>query len=87
MREQHSNVMENGMNDALNIWYTTYIRLLPLPLLLELCTRNNTDGNKLVMFSGIAYKWNHLTCEHGMRGMSNSGDLLQPHRNLYIIII
>ena len=78
MREQHSNVMENGMSDALNIWYTTYIRLLLLPLLLELCTRNNTDGNKLVMFSGIAYKWNPLTmCEHGVSGMSNNiGHLL-----------
>ena len=29
-------------------------RLLPLPLLLALCTHNNTDGNKLVIFSGIA---------------------------------
>ena len=29
-------------------------RLLPLPLLLMLCTCNNTDGNKLVIFSGIA---------------------------------
>ena len=28
--------------------------LLPLPLLLVLHTRNNTDGNKLVIFSGIA---------------------------------
>ena len=27
---------------------------LPLALLLMLCTRNNTDGNKLVIFSGIA---------------------------------
>jgi len=25
-----------------------------LALLLVLCTRNNTDGNKLVIFSGIA---------------------------------
>ena len=29
-------------------------RLLPLGLLLVLCTRNNTNGNKLVIFSGIA---------------------------------
>ena len=29
-------------------------RLLTLALLLVLCTRNNTDGNKLVIFSGIA---------------------------------
>ena len=29
-------------------------RLLPLALLLVLHTRNNTDGNKLVIFSGIA---------------------------------
>ena len=29
-------------------------RLLPLALLLVLRTRNNTDGNKLVIFSGIA---------------------------------
>ena len=29
-------------------------RLLPLALLLVLRTRNNTDGNKLVVFSGIA---------------------------------
>ena len=29
-------------------------RLLLLALLLMLCTRNNTDGNKLVTFSGIA---------------------------------
>ena len=29
-------------------------RLLPLPLLLMLCTCNNTDGNKLVIFSGTA---------------------------------
>ena len=29
-------------------------RLLPLALLLVLRTRNNTDGNKLVTFSGIA---------------------------------
>ena len=29
-------------------------RLLPLALLLVLCTRNNTDGNKRVIFSGIA---------------------------------
>ena len=29
-------------------------RLLPLALLLMLHTRNNTDGNKLVIFSGIA---------------------------------
>ena len=29
-------------------------RLLPLVLLLVLRTRNNTDGNKLVIFSGIA---------------------------------
>ena len=28
--------------------------LLPLALLLMLRTRNNTDGNKLVIFSGIA---------------------------------
>ena len=30
-------------------------RLLPLALLLVLRTRNNTDGNKLVIFSGIAW--------------------------------
>ena len=29
-------------------------RLLPLALLLVLHTRNNTDGNKLVIFSGVA---------------------------------
>ena len=29
-------------------------RLLLLALLLMLCTRNNTDSNKLVIFSGIA---------------------------------
>ena len=29
--------------------------VLPLALLLVLCTRNNTDGNKLVIFSGIAW--------------------------------
>ena len=29
------------------------IRLLPLALLLMLHTRNNTDGNKLVIFSDI----------------------------------
>ena len=29
-------------------------RLLPFALLLVLRTRNNTDGNKLVIFSGIA---------------------------------
>ena len=29
-------------------------RLLPLALLLVLRTRNNTDGSKLVIFSGIA---------------------------------
>ena len=29
-------------------------RLLPLALLLKLRTRNNTDSNKLVIFSGIA---------------------------------
>ena len=29
-------------------------RLLPLALLLVLRTRNNTDGNKFVIFSGIA---------------------------------
>ena len=29
-------------------------RLLPLALLLVLRTRNNIDGNKLVIFSGIA---------------------------------
>ena len=29
-------------------------RSLPLALLLVLRTRNNTDGNKLVIFSGIA---------------------------------
>ena len=29
-------------------------RLLPLALLLVLCTRNNTDRNKLVIFSGIS---------------------------------
>ena len=29
-------------------------RLLPLAMLLVLCTCNNTDGNKLVIFSGIA---------------------------------
>ena len=35
--------------------YTEKItRLLPLVLLLMLRTRNNTDGNKLVIFSGIA---------------------------------
>ena len=28
--------------------------LCPLALLLVLCTRNSTDGNKLVIFSGIA---------------------------------
>ena len=32
----------------------SYTRLLPLALLLVLRTRNNTDGNKLVIFSGIA---------------------------------
>ena len=33
--------------------------LLPLALLLMLCTRNNTDSNKLMIFSGIAsyYIW------------------------------
>jgi len=31
------------------------IRLWPLALLLVLRTRNNTDGNKLVIFSGIAW--------------------------------
>ena len=30
-------------------------RLLPLALLLVLHTRNNTDGNKVVIFSGIAW--------------------------------
>ena len=29
-------------------------RFLPLALLLVLHTRNNTDGNKLVIFSGVA---------------------------------
>ena len=29
--------------------------LLPLALLLVLCTCNNTDGNKLVIYSGIAF--------------------------------
>ena len=29
-------------------------RLLPLALLLMLCTHNNTDGNKLVIFSSMA---------------------------------
>ena len=31
-----------------------YVGLLPLALLLVLCTQNNTDGNKLVIFSGAA---------------------------------
>ena len=31
------------------------IHLLPLALLLVLHTCNNTDGNKLVIFSGIAW--------------------------------
>ena len=32
-----------------------FTRLLPLALLLMLCTGNNTDGNKFVIFSGIAW--------------------------------
>ena len=40
--------------------------LLLLPLLLVLCTGNNTDGNKLVIFSGIAWYYGDnyilLTC-------------------------
>ena len=35
-------------------------RLLPLALLLVLCTRNNTDVNKLVVFSGIASYYNYM---------------------------
>ena len=31
-----------------------YVGLLPSALLLVLCTQNNTDGNKLVIFSGTA---------------------------------
>ena len=54
MREQYSNVMDNSMSNVLSTGHTT--RLLPSVLLLMLCTRNNTDGNKLVIFSGIAYK-------------------------------
>ena len=35
-------------------------RLLPLALLLVLCTCNNTDGNKLVIFSGIAWYYGDI---------------------------
>ena len=39
-------------------------RLLPLALLLVLRTRNNTDGNKLVIFSGMAWYYgdNYIVC-------------------------
>ena len=53
MREQYSNVMDNSMSNVLSTGHTT--RLLPLALFFMLCNRNNTDSNKLVIFSGIAY--------------------------------
>ena len=34
------------------LWQKNITQLLPLALLLMLRTRNNTDGNKLVIFSG-----------------------------------
>ena len=44
---------------------TNITSLLPLALLLVLRTRNNTDGNKLVIFSGIAlyYGDNYINSE------------------------
>ena len=43
-------------------------RLLPLALLLMLRTHNNTDGNKLVIFSGIAlyYGDTYIIVHNGM---------------------
>ena len=40
-------------------------RLLPLALLLVLRTHNNTDGNKLVIFCGIAWYYgdNYIICK------------------------
>ena len=46
-----------------------YTHLLSLALLLVLCTRNNTDGNKLVIFSGIALYYgdnqSHVVARYG----------------------
>ena len=56
-------------------------RLLPLALLLVLRTRNNTDGNKLVIFSGIAsyYGDNYLVYENIMNHLSLfCSHILQP---------
>ena len=45
----------NHYHHSTKLYWKIYItRLLLLALLLMLCTRNNTDGNKLVTFSGIA---------------------------------
>ena len=44
---------ENGIQQQ-NASWRVRTGLLPLALLLVLCTRDNTDGNKLVIFSGIA---------------------------------
>ena len=43
--------------------------LLPFTLLLVLRTHNNTDGNKLVIFSGIAlyYGDNYIVCAGSLR--------------------
>ena len=55
-RAMKSRVRMNKIIIAIAPSYTgkNITRLLPLAMLLMLCTRNNTDGNKLVIFSGIA---------------------------------
>ena len=57
-------------------------RLLPLALLLVLRTRNNTDGNKLVIFSGIAsYNGdNYIVC------MWPTCSVLIQHTHLLLLI-
>ena len=46
-----------------------YTHLLLLALLLVLCTRNNTDGNKLMIFSGIGSYYSdnqsHVVARYG----------------------
>ena len=51
-------IMRKSMSGTTsNMWYDiegSYDKTLPLALLLVVHTRNNTDDNKLVIFSGIA---------------------------------
>ena len=59
-------------------------RLLPLALLLVLRTRNNTDGNKLVIFSAIAsYYGDNYILQHRPSEKRRSGTQCAGPHQLY----